>query len=125
MGPKRVNPKLKRRVNAPKGCGAVHLGRLLVPSAKEMEPLLAKLHKQFGLSYLSALVSVSPGALSRWLNGSQPPSPVSCRVIWLTYCMVFEPKRVATLFHIATWGKFADDRECSPAVEPKANTTLT
>jgi hypothetical protein len=67
------------------------------------------LHQRLGRHGVSAVLGVPWRTLLGWRDG-KVPSAVAMRTIWLIWCLVLHPERLRSLFDIATWGQFQEER---------------
>ena len=88
----------------------VVIGRALAPSPAEFRAMLADLHLVFPGAQLANVLGVPFRTCNAWELGIRKPSDAARRAVWLVWCLVLHPARLATVFDLVTWGRFRRDR---------------
>lgn len=83
--------------------------------------MVVMLIKQFGLQGLADILGVTSMAVNHWRAGSCGFSDSSRKLIFLLWCIAFEPSRCATWFDWITWGRFAGDDTTHPTGAREVN----
>ena len=70
--------------------------------------MLRRIVKEFGANVAARLIGVKTEQVTLWLGGKFKPAKTSERVVWLTYCMLYDPKRIRTVTDLLTWGRLRE-----------------
>ena len=89
----------------------VLVARALAPTLAEFRAMLADLHRVFPGAQLSNVLGVPFRTCNAWRLGIRTPSDAARRMVWLVWCLVLHPARLATVFDLVTWGRFRRDRK--------------
>lgn len=96
----------------------------ITPTRLQAEKLLRDVEAEAGRNGAATLLSVPCWLVDRWLHrGGKPLAMLQRdrRLIWLVHCLLFNPGRLASPFHVATFGRFlppTPQRVVSCGVEP-------
>ena len=86
------------------------------PSPRECRVMLAQIYKAMGRQGCCALLGVNVMSLRGWLTSYAVPTATSRRCIWLVWCLLFHPERLATIEDVVTWGRFHERRKSAVKV---------
>lgn len=78
------------------------------PSSRLFLAMVRRITRDFGGAITARMLSVTPLQLERWLAGQFKPAKTSERVVWLIYCMLYDPKRIRTVTDLLTWGRLRE-----------------
>lgn len=78
--------------------------------------MLDELIAKYGNRGAKTLLGVPSLTFRNWLAKRRASDPGK-RVIWLTWAMMCEPGQIATVWDLATWGRFAKSKRVKRAVK--------
>ena len=78
------------------------------PSRRLILAMVRRIVKEFGVAMTAQMIGVREIQIELWLSGRFKPARTSERVVWLIYCMLYDPKKIRTVTDLLTWGRLRE-----------------
>jgi hypothetical protein len=76
------------------------------PPVKSAKAMITRLLAFYGIETTCGLLDTAQRQIVAWRAGREPRHG-NLRLIWLLHSLTFEPWKLASAFHVLTWGRFA------------------
>jgi hypothetical protein len=77
----------------------------LAPFDREFRAMLADLERAYGFKGMCRLLAIPAVTIGVWKRGKKP-SHAARKCVWLLWCITMHPKKIESLWDIASWGLF-------------------